>query len=264
MFHTRCATRSALKRSERSDLNRQTVVCLRGLWRHALVSRPREPVLVSGTTSGMQLPFIFAWVTPLVRRGWRVPLTLADVHSGAVGAAAPKTCDLLARYDSEVGSYEQRMWRMVRCRLAVSALLYVVYAATQLAQPLLLRRVILSVQEDRAEGIWEAVAVGAMVVIGSGCKEQQLMINFRIGVQLRALTVALVYRRALAIREAEVPRCVSNLFTMDAQKLLDALPLINLPWAAPLQIVVARGILVSLAGWASLAGVVVLVVLIPG
>ena len=74
------------------------------------------------------------------------------------------------------------------------------------------------------------------------------MINFRIGVELRALTVALVYRRALAVREAELPRSMVNLFTMDAQKLLEALPLINLPWAAPLQIAVAGGILVTLAG----------------
>ena len=35
---------------------------------------------------------------------------------------------------------------------------------------------------------------------------------------------------------------------MDAQKLLEVLPLINLPWATPLQIAVAGGILVTLAG----------------
>jgi len=196
----------------------------------------------------MQLPFIFAWVTPLVRRGWRVRLTLADVRGGAVGAATPTTVELLQRYDAVVGSFEQRMWKLARLRLVGSATLYAVYTCTQLAQPLLLRRVIQSVQEDSAEGIWYAVAVGVLVSVGSGCKEQQLMINFRIGVELRALTVALVYRRALAVREAELPRSMVNLFTMDAQKLLEALPLINLPWAAPLQIAVAGGILVTLAG----------------
>ena len=198
--------------------------------------------------AAMQLPFIFAWVTPLVRRGWRVRLTLADVRGGAVGAATPKTVELLQRYDAVVGSFEQRMWKLARLRLVGSATLYAVYTCTQLAQPLLLRRVIQSVQEDSAEGIWYAVAVGVLVSVGSGCKEQQLMINFRIGVELRALTVALVYRRALAVREAELPRSMVNLFTMDAQKLLEALPLINLPWAAPLQIAVAGGILVTLAG----------------
>ena len=165
------------------------------------------------------MPFILAWVTPLVRRGWRVRLTLADVRGGAVGAATPKTAELLLRYDAIVGTYEQRMWKLSRLRLVGSAILYAIYACTQLAQPLLLRRVIQSVQEDSAEGIWDAVAVGVLVAIGSGCKEQQLMINFRIGVELRALTVALVYRRALAVREAELPRSVVNLFTMDAQKL---------------------------------------------
>ena len=196
----------------------------------------------------MQVPFIFAWVTPLVRRGWRVRLTLTNVRDGAVGDATPKTAELLQRYDAIVGSFEQRMWKMARLRLAGSAILYAVYACTQLAQPLLLRRVIQSVQEGGAEGIWYAVAVGLLVSAGSGCKEQQLMINFRIGVELRALTVALVYRRALAVRDAELPRSVANLFTMDAQKLLEVLPLINLPWATPLQIAVAGGILVTLAG----------------
>ena len=73
--------------------------------------------------SRMQLPFIFAWVTPLVRRGWRVRLTLADVRDGAVGAATPKTAELLQRYDALVGSFEQRMWKMARLRLAGSAIL---------------------------------------------------------------------------------------------------------------------------------------------
>ncbi|EOD24477.1 hypothetical protein EMIHUDRAFT_50939, partial [Emiliania huxleyi CCMP1516] len=49
----------------------------------------------------------------------------------------------------------------------------------------------------------------------------------------------------------------------DAQKLLDALPLIHLLWACPLMILVAALLLVDLAGVAALAGIGLLLTMIP-
>ena len=86
----------------------------------------------------MHFPFTFAWVTPLVRRGLRTTLTQEDA-AAAMAWAAPRTEALLAFYDGCEGTYRERMWRLVRGRLATSALLYAAYCGTQLAQPLLER-----------------------------------------------------------------------------------------------------------------------------
>ena len=180
----------------------------------------------------MHFPFTFAWVTPLVRRGLRTTLTQEDA-AAAMAWAAPRTEALLAFYDGCEGTYRQRMWRLVRGRLATSALLYAAYCGTQLAQPLLLRGAVRAVQDADPDGWAYALAIGANVVLASLCKEQQLWTQMRLGAELRALSVALVYRRAMALRESAVPRGLSNLFGNDCQKLLDVMPLLHLVWAAP-------------------------------
>ena len=203
----------------------------------------------------------FSWVTPLVRRGWSTPLTSADLD--AARWAIPSTDELLARYEAGAGNYKKRVWHMIRRRLALSGLLFFVYCATQIAQPLLLRQIVIAVQSDEANGLWCAFAIGGCGIIGSMAKEAQLFTNFQLGAELRAVTVALVYRRALDLRQSDLPPSVSNLLTNDAQKLLDALPLFHQLWATPTIILAAAFLLVSLAGWASLLGIAVLVCLIP-
>jgi ABC-type multidrug transport system fused ATPase/permease subunit len=174
-----------------------------------------------------------------------------------------KTDDLLAWYDAAQGGYQRRLWLLVRWRLLGSGVLYGFYCATQLLQPVLLRRIVLAVEEGRPDGAWFAVAIGVAGVLGSLAKEQQLFINYTLGSELRSLTAALVYRTALTLREAEAPPTLANLLTNDAQKLLDALPLIHLSWATPSMILIAGVMLVDLAGWAALSGMALLLCLVP-
>ena len=127
----------------------------------------------------MHFPFTFAWVTPLVRRGLRTTLTQEDA-AAAMAWAAPRTEALLAFYDGCEGTYRERMWRLVRGRLATSALLYAAYCGTQLAQPLLLRGAVRAVQDADPDGWAYALAIGANVVLASLCKEQQLWTQMRL------------------------------------------------------------------------------------
>ena len=107
----------------------------------------------------------FTWVTPLVRRGWSTSLTSADLD--AARWAMPSTEQLLARYDAgEGGGYKKRVWLMVRRRLAFSGLLFLLYCATQIAQPLLLRQAVIVVQSDDANGLWCAFAIGGCGIVG--------------------------------------------------------------------------------------------------
>ena len=208
-----------------------------------------------------RLPFLFMWMTPLVRRGWSTQLEAPDIDIARW--ISPKCSDLIDWYDTQQGSYRRRAWSLVRWRLLCSGLLFVVYVATQLAQPLLLRRLVQAVESNSSDGLWSAFAIGGCGILGSVCKEQQLFTNFLLGAELRAVTVAVVYRKALRLRQAELPPSVSNLLLNDAQKLLDALPLFHQLWATPLVIFVAAVLLVLLVGWASLVGVLALLFLIP-
>ena len=208
---------------------------------------------------------LFLWVTPAVRRGWRVPLSQDDA-SACAGWATRSTEALLAWYDEQDASlsYRRRLWLLVRWRLVGSGVMYAIFVASQLAQPLLLQRIVRAVAaHEQGEGMWLAVLVGLNGVAGSLAKEQQLFATFCLGAELRSLSVALVYRTALSLRAASAPPSTANLLSNDAQKLLDALPLIHLLWACPLMILVAALLLVDLAGVAALAGIGLLLTMIP-
>ena len=54
-----------------------------------------------------------------------------------------------------------------------------------------------------------------------------------------------------------------NLMSVDAQQLMDLLPYVNILWSGPLQIIVSLSFLYSTMGPSILAGVGVLLLLIP-
>lgn len=56
---------------------------------------------------------------------------------------------------------------------------------------------------------------------------------------------------------------IVNLMSVDVQKMMDCIPFINLVWSAPLQIGLALYFLWEILGPSSLAGLVVMLLLIP-
>ena len=73
------------------------------------------------------------------------------------------------------------------------------------------------------------------------------------GQRMRALLMALVYRKALELRlidmGSENHGNIVNLMSNDAQKFFDIMPVLHLLWAAPLQIVLAALFLILYLSW---------------
>eukprot|EP00793_Prasinoderma_coloniale_P001418 PRCOL_00005193-RA len=239
------------------------------------------------------LEWAFASAAPVVADGWRRPLRGDDCHALAEGEGVE---ELLRRYDAlsrgsgarggrdvpngaasapsapppstaprEEG-YRRRMWQLAAGRLLGSGVLFAYYAASQLAQPLLIRGLVESVRDRTDAGAAYAAAVALAAVTGSVAKENALAANHAVGGRLRAVSTALVFRKWLRLSQvdaARVPHDVSNLMSSDAQKWLDLMPLVHLLWAAPAQIIAGAGMLVHLMGWEALAGVGVLLVAVP-
>eukprot|EP00965_Chrysotila_dentata_P202819 6181339-Pleurochrysis_carterae.AAC.1 len=192
----------------------------------------------------------FSWTTPLIVRAYRHGLKEEDVSSTSDWRCPllPDTASLLALFDSLEGDLRSRLWLMMRWRMIKAAVLMFLYSAIQLVLPLLLRGAVVAVDDDDPDGWWYAVAIGGLVFTGSLCKEHQLWLNYQVGAELRALFAALVYRRAMSMRQYELQPSTTNLITVDAQKFNELLPMINWLWAAPLSITAAAVILVSIEG----------------
>ncbi|XP_042861563.1 multidrug resistance-associated protein 1-like isoform X1 [Penaeus japonicus] len=96
---------------------------------------------------------------------------------------------------------------------------------------------------------------------------QYFMKMFLAGLRIRTGVISAVYRKALRIsssarKESTVGEIV-NLMSVDAQRFMDLTSYINMLWSAPLQIALALYFLWGLLGPSVLAGLAVMIVLIP-
>lgn len=85
--------------------------------------------------------------------------------------------------------------------------------------------------------------------------------------RIRTALIAAIYRKALrmsnaAKKESTVGEIV-NLMSVDAQKFIDLTAYINMIWSAPFQIVLALYFLWDVLGPSVLAGLAVMIILIP-
>ncbi|KAJ8785310.1 hypothetical protein J1605_007420 [Eschrichtius robustus] len=136
--------------------------------------------------------------------------------------------------------------------------------------PQLLSVLIRFISNPTAPTWWGFLVAGLMFV----CSVMQTLILhqyyhciFVMGLRFRTGIIGVIYRKALVItnsvkRESTVGEIV-NLMSVDAQRFMDVVPFINLLWSAPLQIILAVYFLWQNLGPSVLAGVALMVLLIP-
>ncbi|CAL8268963.1 unnamed protein product, partial [Boreogadus saida] len=90
---------------------------------------------------------------------------------------------------------------------------------------------------------------------------------FVTGMRLRTAVIGTVYRKALVIsntaRRTSTVGEIVNLMSVDAQRFMDLITYINMVWSAPLQVVLALYFLWQNLGPSVLAGVAVMVMMVP-
>ncbi|XP_006889523.1 PREDICTED: canalicular multispecific organic anion transporter 2 [Elephantulus edwardii] len=136
--------------------------------------------------------------------------------------------------------------------------------------PQLLSILIKFISNPSAPSWWGFLVAGLMFV----CDMMQTVVlnqhyyNIFVGaLRLRTAIIGVIYKKALVItnsvkRESTVGEIV-NLMSVDAQRFMDVAPFLNLLWSAPLQIILAIYFLWQNLGPSVLAGVGLLVLLIP-
>lgn len=85
--------------------------------------------------------------------------------------------------------------------------------------------------------------------------------------RVRTALISAIYRKALLLsnaakRESSTGEIV-NLMSVDVQKIMDLIPFVNMMWSAPFQIAVALYFLWGILGPSALAGLGVMILLLP-
>ncbi|XP_018335867.1 multidrug resistance-associated protein 1 isoform X1 [Agrilus planipennis] len=122
-------------------------------------------------------------------------------------------------------------------------------------------------KESQWKGYLYVILLFATATIQTLILSQYFNRMFIVGMRIRTALISAIYRKALRMsntskKETTVGEIV-NLMSVDAQKFIDLTAYLNMLWSAPLQIVLALYFLWDILGPSVLAGLAVMVVLIP-
>ncbi|XP_035260765.1 canalicular multispecific organic anion transporter 2 isoform X2 [Anguilla anguilla] len=172
---------------------------------------------------------------------------------------------------------ESRKPSFLRCLLKAFGPYFLIGSAYKLLQdvitfvnPVLLRLLISFTEQKDAPQWWGfalAFLMFACALLQTLILHQHFQYCFVTGMRLRTAIVGAIYRKSLVItnaarRSATVGEIV-NLMSVDAQRFMDLTTFLNMLWSAPLQIILALYFLWQYLGPSVLAGVAVMVLLIP-
>ena len=229
------------------------------------------------------------WALPLLRAGYRQPLTSSSLPP------LPLRAEVLAAHAALQALRAARphealaltLTRLVLSDLLVSGAAMAIYLAALLANPLLLRELVNSLtRNDARTAAGFAVGLGCAAVVAAVTNAHHLLIASRMASVLRVASITAIFRASLKrppptveLRGAHTttgregddvcaPRCArpdaSALLASDAERFASALPLLHNLWVAPAIIVVSTYFLVSFLGVAAaFTGVAVLVATLP-
>lgn len=122
-------------------------------------------------------------------------------------------------------------------------------------------------EEEVWKGYFYSVLLLLTAILQTLILSQYFHRMFLVGLRIRTALIAAIYRKALrmsnAARKESTLGEIVNLMSVDAQRFMDLTAYINMIWSAPLQIALALYFLWEILGPAVLAGLAVMIILIP-
>ncbi|XP_056096294.1 ATP-binding cassette sub-family C member 3 [Rhinichthys klamathensis goyatoka] len=172
---------------------------------------------------------------------------------------------------------ESRQPSFLRALLRAFGPYFLIGSAYKLLQDLItfvnpqLLRMLIDFTKNKHAPLWWGYAL-AFLMFGTSLLQtlilhQHFQYCFVTGMRLRSAIIGAIYRKSLVITNAAKRSStvgeVVNLMSVDAQRFMDLTTFLNMLWSAPLQIILALFFLWQNLGPSVLAGVAVMVLLIP-
>ncbi|XP_050728625.1 multidrug resistance-associated protein 1-like isoform X3 [Eriocheir sinensis] len=251
----------------------------------------------------------FAWIDPLIWKGYRKPLVQDDMwniqyenatntivtnwdrnwkktlrkagkKSGNSDGNTPFLNNSARVEPGDAGRKKEKkklsilptMIRTFGLPFLFGAFLKLINDMLQFVSPQILSKLIEFTETTREDvPQWHGYFYALVLLVASEFQSLLLSQYFRrmylIGLRIRSAIISAVYNKALLIsssakKESTVGEIV-NLMSVDAQRFMDLMAYINMLWSAPFQIALALYFLWQHLGPSVLAGVAVMVILIP-
>nr|AIU41637.1 ABC transporter family protein [Hevea brasiliensis] len=217
---------------------------------------------------------IFAWMNPIMKLGYKRPLTEKDIWKLDMWDRTETLNDRFQKCWAEE-SRRPNPWLLRALNSSLGGRFWwggfwkIGNDVSQFVGPLLLNQLLQSMQEGDPAwiGYIYAFSIFAGVVLGVLFEAQYFQNVMRIGYRLRSTLIAAVFRKSLRLthesRRKFASGKITNLMTTDAEALQQVCQSLHTLWSAPFRIIIAMVLLFQQLGVASLLGAVILVLLFP-
>ncbi|KAH6984873.1 P-loop containing nucleoside triphosphate hydrolase protein [Ilyonectria sp. MPI-CAGE-AT-0026] len=223
----------------------------------------------------------FSWMTPLMQYGYKVFLTEDDLWSLAKSDQTKTTgtdFDKAWQHQLETRK-EPSLWLALFGAYGgpycVAAIYKIGNDISQYIQPQLLRLLISFVASYEKGETPQPVIKGAAIALAMfGCAvfqttmiHQYFQLTFVTGMRIKGGLGSAIYRKSLRLsnegRSSKSTGDIVNYMAVDAQRLQDLTQFAQQAWSAPFQIAICMISLYNLVGWSMMAGIVVMIVMMP-
>lgn len=223
----------------------------------------------------------FGWMTPLMKHGYKQYLTQDDLWNLRKRDTARATGGLLEKaWAVEIEKKHPSLWMaMFRGFSGPYFRALVIKTLSDLlafCQPQLLRLLISFVDSYRngnphpqpvIRGAAIAIAMFAVSASQTVCLHQYFQRTFETGMRIKSALTAMIYVKSMKLsnegRAAKSTGDIVNYMAVDTQRLQDLTQYGQMLWSAPFQIALCMASLYQLVGWSMLAGVGVMIFMIP-
>jgi ATP-binding cassette subfamily C (CFTR/MRP) protein 4 len=154
--------------------------------------------------------------------------------------------------------------------ILISCLMFFPYSATRIAQPLLLKQIVLNINDSNLpsyEGYLYAIGLGLSIFFQAIIHHLLYFRTERIGTQVRIALSAIIYKRLLSLPTRSIMKTTTvqiiNLISNDIRKFEELSKPFHLTWVTPMEALIIFALIWNQIGIPTLFGYGVLLLLIP-
>ncbi|KAG5922873.1 hypothetical protein E4U42_005186 [Claviceps africana] len=225
----------------------------------------------------------FSWMTPMMQYGYKTFLTESDLWGLAkpdqtknTGASFEAAWSHELKHCSKSPSLWRSLFRAYGGPYVVAAFFKIGNDIAQYVQPQLLRLLLnwvksYSITPDDPQPVIQGAAIAlamfACSVFQTTMVHQYFQKSYETGMRIKGGLGSTIYRKSLRLsnegRTSKTTGDIVNYMAVDAQRLQDLTQFLHQAWSSPFQIIICMVSLYNLLGWSMMAGIVVMIVMMP-